>query len=434
MEIYVVKPGDTIYSIAQNFGVSVIRLIYENGLPNPYNLVQGQALVITYPSQEHIVKEGDSLSSIAEMYHVPLMQLLRNNSFLTSRDYIYPGETLVISYSTQGSVQTNGFAYDFISDDTLRETLPYLTYLSIFNYRLGERGSIIKYGEDERLIQAAKDYGVAPLFMISSLSALGESDIALLYEFLKNSDYQDAYIKSAIDIMKSSGYSGLNILVDGLNSTNQFLFIRAWIKISEQLRNNQLTFFLTIDPNIKEDYNNITYEEIDYAKISSLVDGIIFLNYTWASTPEQPGPINSLSLINYFIESTISNLPADKIMVGMPLIGYDWRLASNTLESRASSLTINSSIILALNTGSVIQFDELSQTPFFTYKETSRGVEYNHIVWFIDVRSIYALNNIIMQYKILGSGIWNIMIYYQPLWTLLMAQFDVIKLLPDKLS
>jgi spore germination protein len=408
-------------------------LLYENGLPNPYNLVQGQALIITYPSQEHIVKEGDTLGNIADMYGVPLMQLLRNNSFLATREYIYPGETLVISYPTEGSIKTNGYAYDFISNDTLYETLPYLTYLTIFNYRLGKEGTIIKYGDDTKLIQAAKDYGVTPLFLISSLSPLGEPDIELINEFLLNDTYQDTYNNNLIDIIKSTGYYGVNVLVSGLNSLNQLMYLKAWTRLSEVLRSNGLLFFLSINPNIKSIEDNISYEQIEYITASKLVDGIIYLPYTWATNPDKPGAINSLSLLNRFIETTIKNLPADKIMLGIPLIGYDWEVTDNPIGNQASSLTINSSIILALNTGSIIQFHEASQTPFFTYKEITRGKESQHIVWFIDVRSIHALNNIILQYNISGSGIWNIMVLYQPLWSLLVTQFDVIKLLPDNL-
>ena len=89
MDIYIVRPGDDIISIANRYGVSVSTLIQENGLENPNSLVPGQALVITYPSQTHIVEEGDSLSGIARKYDVTVMQLLRNNSYLTDREFIF---------------------------------------------------------------------------------------------------------------------------------------------------------------------------------------------------------------------------------------------------------------------------------------------------------------------------------------------------------
>lgn len=46
MDIYVVQNGDTINSIADKFGISVERLISDNGIINPSTLVVGQTIVI----------------------------------------------------------------------------------------------------------------------------------------------------------------------------------------------------------------------------------------------------------------------------------------------------------------------------------------------------------------------------------------------------
>jgi len=65
MIIHVVQPGETIYTIANNYNVSITRLIVENGLTNPEHLVVGQTIVIAYPEEVYIVQEGDTLESIA---------------------------------------------------------------------------------------------------------------------------------------------------------------------------------------------------------------------------------------------------------------------------------------------------------------------------------------------------------------------------------
>ena len=47
MELYIVRPGDTVDSIARETGTPVDSLIYANQLPYPYRLAVGQALL--YP-------------------------------------------------------------------------------------------------------------------------------------------------------------------------------------------------------------------------------------------------------------------------------------------------------------------------------------------------------------------------------------------------
>ncbi len=48
MEIYVVKPGDTIDSIAATTGAALSSLIFNNQLTYPYRLAIGEALLISY--------------------------------------------------------------------------------------------------------------------------------------------------------------------------------------------------------------------------------------------------------------------------------------------------------------------------------------------------------------------------------------------------
>ncbi len=433
MEIYVVKPGDTIMSISKAFGVTMDRIIQDNGLVNPNNLVPGQAIVIVYPTQTYTVQEGDTLGGIAELFDTSVIQLLRNNSFLSTREYIYPGETLVISYETNRQMITNGYAYPYIRRETLLKTLPYLTYLSIFNYQLTDEGNVISYNDDSEIIQLSKYYGTSPLLMISSVSPKGEPNIELIYKVLLNKNYQDNLVNNILSILKSSEYDGVNILLSGINETNQNLYVSLLSDISSTLNKEGYRFFVTINPNVKQIDDTISFEQIDYSLINPFVNGIIFLQYVWGTNTEPPAPVSSIYLLKTFVDYVISIVPSDKILLGTPLIGYDWELPFVQGTSRAYSLTLDSAVILARDTDSTIQFDEVSQSPYFNYIFSYPDYQINHIVWFLDARGIRALCNLINDYSLLGSGMWNIMVYYQPMWTILNSQFELIKLLPDKL-
>ena len=61
MEIHVVKPGETLYSVALRYGVPMSQLINDNQLIDPSRLVVGQTLVIQYPLLTHTVRSGDTL-------------------------------------------------------------------------------------------------------------------------------------------------------------------------------------------------------------------------------------------------------------------------------------------------------------------------------------------------------------------------------------
>ena len=78
----VVQPGDNIESIATKYNITVERLISDNGLINPFSLVVGQTIVVLSPKKTYTVMQGDTLTSIADSNGISVMQLMRNNPLL----------------------------------------------------------------------------------------------------------------------------------------------------------------------------------------------------------------------------------------------------------------------------------------------------------------------------------------------------------------
>lgn len=116
MVIYVVMPGDSVYSIAAEYGISAEKIIVDNRLTDGNSLAVGQTLVLQIPSQVHTVAAGESLLEIAQQYGTTVDALLRNNPELNGKALIYPGQVLTIFLDTQrqGKLAVNGYAYPFI--------------------------------------------------------------------------------------------------------------------------------------------------------------------------------------------------------------------------------------------------------------------------------------------------------------------------------
>ncbi len=430
MDIYVVQQGDTIASISSLFGVPVSTIIQDNGLENADNLVPGQTIVIVYPYQTYTVQEGDTLESIVENNGITLMQLLRNNSFLVEREYIYPGEILVISHNVSRQLTTNGFVYAYINEATLIRTLPYLTFLSVLNYRISDQGEIITYDDDTHIIQMAKAYDTIPLLMISALSPVGEPNAQVIYELLINKNYQDYLIENVLAIIQKSDYQGVNIVLSSVTSSNLQLYIDFIANVSDRIHKEGLLLFLTVNPNIRHEGDNLAFNQFDYSALSKLCYQLTFLQYVWGTNADPPAPVSSINLIRGFMDHLITRTSTKNISLGIPIVAYDWSLPYIPGRSIANAMTLNSAIALASDARADIQFDDPSQTPFFNYY---RFQYQQHIVWSIDARSIKAINDIINDYDLVGSGIWNIMIFYQQMWTIINASFDIIKLALDQL-
>jgi LysM repeat protein len=106
---YVVQRGDTLYRLALRFGVRTETLAVANGLAAPYNIQAGQ--VLTIPPQDswvsvtlYVVKAGDSLYSIAQAWGLDWVDLATANGIPWPYQ-IYVGQELAIPVS-QGAIPT----------------------------------------------------------------------------------------------------------------------------------------------------------------------------------------------------------------------------------------------------------------------------------------------------------------------------------------
>ena len=211
MDIHVVQPGDTMYRLAQQYGVPMERLLQDNQLPDPSQLVVGQTIVVQYPELTHTVRAGDSLYSIAQMHNTTAVQLLRNNPALQGRDLIYPGQHIVVKYASRprGPLTVNAYAYPYIDPGLLRATLPYLSQLTPFTYRFDEEDLIPL--RDESLVNAALQSRVAPILHLSNLDEDERFSAQLAHELLEDEEDQRELIQAILRTVDRRGYQGVDV-------------------------------------------------------------------------------------------------------------------------------------------------------------------------------------------------------------------------------
>lgn len=426
MIIHVVQPGETINSIADKYEISADRLILDNDLTNFRDLVVGQTIVVAIPLQTYVVQEGDVLMNIASNHGVTLLQLYRNNPFLSDREFLYPGETLVISYHNNAKkIRTNGYTFEFIDKDILKKTLPFLTYLSIFGYRFLENASIEKINDTE-IIKMAKDYGVTPIMVLSSFNLQGVGSVDTIYRVFGSEELSDRLINNILSILKEKGYYGFNFTYYYYNAENKSIYVNFTHKLTKRL--NQEGFFvsITLTQNIIIHQNEITYQKLDYTSIGEDVNGVIIsLNFHWGTSYGPPTPVTSIYNMKDFLDYILTQVPNSKIDIAVPIIAYDWELPYVIGSTRAESLTIASAINIAQQNGVNIQFDEISMTPYFEYSVEKFGVQVKHIVWFIDARYIDSSIKLVEEYELHGTVMWSIMQYYAQMWLVINSQYEI---------
>ncbi|MBQ9934339.1 MAG: LysM peptidoglycan-binding domain-containing protein [Lachnospiraceae bacterium] len=382
MEIYVVKSGDSIYSIANAYGITVNNLIFDNQLIYPYELVPGQALFVGTG------QEGQN--------------------------------------GTRREIAVSGYAYPFISRWVLGETLPYLSELSIFSYGFSSTGELIPPLWDDRwLIDMAIERRVQPILTLTPFGPDGQFNNQLISSVINNQTYIDNIIENILQTMRDKGYVGVDIDFEFILATDRDKFTDFVRQVAEVMRANGFHTSVALAPKTSADQRGLLYEGKDYRALGQVADHLLLMTYEWGYTYGPPMAVAPINQVRRVVEYAITEIPREKLDLGIPNYGYDWTLPYERGVSRAKTIGNVEAVRLAISQGSEIMFDEVAQTPYFRYVDDNTGLQ--HEVWFEDVRSLQAKFDLLEEFQLRGCGYWQIMQWFRANWLLLDKKFIVQK-------
>ncbi len=425
LRIHVVRQGESIYTIARQYKVSWQKIISDNELRYPNQLVIGQTLVILEGTRRHVVAPGQSVYSIAAMYKLSVNELLQANPQITNPSQIAAGSTITIPERkiSFGEIEVNGYAFPNINREVLGKTLPNLTYLSIFSYQVRTDGSL-KTIDDEPLIQAARTAGVAPLMVITNLGETGGFNSDIAHAVLTRQEVQDNLVNNVIRTLGQKNYFGLDIDFEYIYPYDRESYNNFLRRMVNTLRPLGYTVTTALAPKTSAGQVGKLYEAHDYPVHGALADHVIIMTYEWGFTYSAPMAVSPIPGIRRVLNYAVTAIPREKIFMGVSNYGYDWTLPYQP-GTAARTVTNTGAVDLARRKGAIIQYDEVSQAPFFYYYDQGK----QHVVWFEDARSVLAKFELANEFRLGGLSYWTIMSYFPQNWLVLSNVFNVRKVL-----
>lgn len=423
MLIYTVKPGDTLAGISRRYGLSPLRIAADNGLSDMSRLVPGQNLLINVDSVRYILDEGQTLFSVSQEYGVPLEELIEANPGLNPLN-LRPGDTVMIPVARREQrrpILVNGYAYPSINTNSLNCVLPFLTFLSPFSYKLTPTSELVP-PDDSDLIFRAQRSAVMPIMVVTNIFDEGFSTEALS-GILASEELQERLIGNILAELTGKNYYGVNMDIEYIAPDDRERYNAFLERLTERLHNEGFIVMSALAPKISADQPGVLYEAHDYAEQGRIVDYVIIMTYEWGYTYGPPLAVSPINEVRRVLDYAVTEIPPEKILMGMPNYGYDWTLPFMR-GTPAQSVSFTQAVDLALRYGAEIQFDEQAQTPYFYY--TDNGTQ--HVVWFDDPRSIEAKLQLIDDYGLAGASWWTINRCYVPNWLVLQNMYETVKL------
>lgn len=378
MEIYVVKSGDTVDSIAEKYGISVGSVVYNNQLVYPYPLAVGQALLLS------------------------------------------SGETLAPSYPAW----VNGYAYPFIQQDVLNETLPYLSSLSVFSYGFNEEGDLIQPTLDDTfMIDAALMQGVRPVLTLTPIGPDGNFNNVLITSVVNSQAAKDNLLNNLLTTVQDKNFQGVDIDFEYIRPEDRIPFADFVADVRNFLSPYGYHVSVALAPKTSDTQAGLLYEGKDYGLLGEAADSVLLMTYEWGYTYGPPMAVAPVDKVRQVVEYAVTRIEPSKIDLGIPNYGYDWTLPFVQGSSRATTVSNQEAVRIAIEADVPIQFDEVAMSPFFRYEKDGQL----HEVWFEDVRSYQAKFSLLPEFGLRGMGYWQIMRFFRPNWLLLSDTFEIQK-------
>ncbi len=376
-EIYIVQQGDTIDGIAGRFSVDVSKIAGDNQLIYPYELAVGQALFIDLGTRNPVK-----------------------------------------------TIRSVGYAYPFISRWVLEQTVPYLSELAIFSYGFTAEGNLLSPQlSEDWMIAVANEYGTQSVLTLTPFGLDGQFNNQLIHALVNNETAVRQLIAELLDTMERKGYLGVDIDFEYILAEDRDAFTAFVWNVAESMRTNGYHTSVALAPKNSSEQKGLLYEGKDYRALGEAADHVLIMTYEWGYTYGPPMAVAPINQVRRVVEYAVTQIPAEKIDLGIPNYGYDWPLPFKRGVTSATTIGNIQAVRIAIEQGVIIEFDEVSASPFFLY--VLDGVE--HEVWFEDVQSLQQKFELIKEFNLGGCGYWQIMRWFKANWLLLEKNFYIRK-------
>ena len=321
MLIYIVKEGDSVDSIAAAYGITPDSIIYNNQISPPYPLALGQALLLSTD-----VSQQPSYPTAAP-----------------------PQEILIPPTSEKPAIYAGGYAYPFIQRWVLEQTLPYLTDLYIFSYGFTTDGTLIPPALDDTwMIELAKANGVAPILTLTPLGEDGRFSNALITAVVNDLSARTNLKDQIVRQITERGFEGLDIDFEYILASDRDAFVAFTAYMQEAVSALGYPVSVALAPKTSADQTGLLYEGKDYPALGAVADSVLLMTYEWGYTYGPPMAVAPLNKVREVVDYAVTEIPPEKINLGIPNYGYDWPLPFVRGVTKASTLGNIQAVELAI--------------------------------------------------------------------------------------
>ena len=205
-------------------------------------------------------------------------------------------------------------------------------------------------------------------------------------KFLASDEARSAVISKVTDTAQEMGIDGINVDIEGISEKYGEDFIEFVRELSIVCRGAGLV--LSVDNYVPYNFNN--HYRLDEQGL--FADYVVIMGYDehYAGSQE-PGSVASIGYVTYGIEEALKNVPAEKLINGIPFYSRIWKTAADGVTSMAYGMNELQTFIANHNMKNYAEVSEDDAT---------------YQIWIEDAESIEKKLEVMQAHNIAGVAEW----------------------------
>ena len=214
-------------------------------------------------------------------------------------------------------------------------------------------------------------------------------------------ELRDKMAATIADLVVPRNYDGINVDFEDVRPEDRALLTDTMSRIAAKIRPSGKLVTQAIVGKASDSTTGYG-GAFDYAGLAPSVDLAVLMAYDYHYAGGDPGPVAPIGWVRDVTTFAAQTFGASKVLLGMPLYGYDW---DTTSGGTAKAVTYAQALERSKRPGATRTVDIPSQSEVVRY--TDDGGD-NHQVWFESAATFDAKFTLVRQAGVAGFGLWRI--------------------------
>ena len=327
------------------------------------------------------------------------------------------GASKVVKEATPGSVRQEtreilGYYTYYSPKDkgsyhSLASFHSFLNETAILSFAATETGEIVGTAPQEGL-QLAREKKVGSFVGISN-APKGNFDPKVAHAVISDPGVRQKAIAKIVQVVKSNGFQGANIDFENMYPGDRAAYTAFITELATKMHAEGAKVYISVTAKTTDSPKSNWVGTFDYAALGKVVDRMQLMTYDENGSWGEPGPVASAPWVEKVLKYATSQVPAEKLLIGLPAYGYDWNLN----DKKANKAVAWKATKLLTKKGAAPKWDDKSKSPHLTYQAEDGS---QHVVWYENPDSIRAKVQLAMKYKLAGVSVWRMGLEDESFW------------------